>query len=175
MHKENMFFSLHQAINNIKFQEEEKIATARDKESMKSLIGKHCRQSQKGRKCQQKLQNTGLDVVGSIEVVLLFFCLIVYAAYDSRNNRVALVQQRSPVVKNLGDFAVATGMKHVVVLSGLEFMTLQKIDASRYMTYLAPILMEQMILGNDLGGKNVLEYNPAQRTRISTLAEGNSM
>jgi len=34
-----MFFSLHQAINHIKFQEEEKIATGRDRESMKSLIG----------------------------------------------------------------------------------------------------------------------------------------
>ncbi|KAJ6906041.1 clast3-related protein [Populus alba x Populus x berolinensis] len=51
-------------------------------------------------------------------------------AYDSRNNGVALVQQRSPVVKNLGDFAVATGMKHVEVLSSLEFMRLQKIDVS---------------------------------------------
>ncbi|KAL9370923.1 hypothetical protein Peur_036063 [Populus x canadensis] len=64
---------------------------------------------------------------------------------DSRNNGVALVQQRSPVVKvvelgvigefakkNLGDFALATGMKHVVVLSSLDFMRLQKIDASRY-------------------------------------------
>ncbi|KAL9333433.1 hypothetical protein Peur_073572 [Populus x canadensis] len=63
-------------------------------------------------------------------------------SYDTRNNGVALVQQRSPVVelgvigefakKNLGDFAIATGMKHVVVLSSLEFMRLQKIDASRY-------------------------------------------
>ncbi|XP_052311685.1 uncharacterized protein LOC112328657 isoform X2 [Populus trichocarpa] len=34
--------------------------------------------------------------------------------------------------KNLGDFALATGMKHVVVLSSLEFMRLQKIDASRH-------------------------------------------
>jgi len=42
------------------------------------------------------------------------------------------------------------------------------------MTYLAPILMEQMILGNG-GWKKWLEYNPAQRTRICTLAEGNSM
>lgn len=53
-----MFFSLHQAINHVKFQEEEKIATGRDSESMKSLIGKHCRQSQKGRKMKQKMQNT---------------------------------------------------------------------------------------------------------------------
>jgi hypothetical protein len=30
-----------------------------------------------------------------------FFCLIVYAAYDTRNNGVALVQQRSPVVELL--------------------------------------------------------------------------
>ncbi|KAJ6896524.1 hypothetical protein NC651_022661 [Populus alba x Populus x berolinensis] len=50
--------------------------------------------------------------------------------YDSRNNGVAFVQQRSPVVKNMGDFAVSTGMKHVVALSSLEFMRLQKIDAS---------------------------------------------
>jgi len=50
IHKENMFFSLHQAINHIKFQEEEKIATGKDRECMKSLIGKHCRQSQKGGK-----------------------------------------------------------------------------------------------------------------------------
>jgi len=34
--------------------------------------------------------------------------------------------------KNLADFAVATGMNHVLVLSSLEFMRLQKIDTSRY-------------------------------------------
>lgn len=58
MHKENMFFSLHQAINYIKFQEEDKIATDRDSESMKSLIGKHVDKVRKAGKCQQKLQNT---------------------------------------------------------------------------------------------------------------------
>jgi proteasome assembly chaperone 2 len=34
--------------------------------------------------------------------------------------------------RNLAHFAVATGMNHVLVLSSLEFMRLQKIDTSRY-------------------------------------------
>lgn len=34
--------------------------------------------------------------------------------------------------KNLADFAAASGKKHVVVLSGLDFGKLQRIDMSRY-------------------------------------------
>ncbi|XP_052311683.1 uncharacterized protein LOC112328657 isoform X1 [Populus trichocarpa] len=80
--------------------------------------------------------------------------------------------------KNLGDFALATGMKHVVVLSSLEFMRLQKIDASSGLQ-----IYDVSCTNTDgtddswewLGWKKWLEYNPAQRTRICTLAEGNSM
>ncbi|KAL9391522.1 hypothetical protein Peur_015442 [Populus x canadensis] len=123
-------------------------------------------------------------------------------AYDSRNNGVALVQQRSPVVKvvgllsfpffliiiygmmvefarNLADFAVATGMNHVLVLSSLEFMRLQKIDTSSGMQifYLSSTNTD----GTDdccerLGWKKWQEYNPDQRSwkYLSSLAEGNA-
>lgn len=37
--------------------------------------------------------------------------------------------------KNLADFAVASGKKHVVVLSGLDFGRLQRIDMSRYIYF----------------------------------------
>lgn len=108
-------------------------------------------------------------------------------AYDSRNNGVVLVQQRSPVVKgmmvefarNLADFAVATGMNHVLVLSSLEFMRLQKIDTSSGMQifYLSSTNTD----GTDdccerLGWKKWQEYNPDQRSwkYLSSLAEGNA-
>lgn len=39
--------------------------------------------------------------------------------------------------KKLADFAAASGKKHVVMLSGLDFGRLQRIDMSRYSNYLS--------------------------------------
>ncbi|KAK4562890.1 hypothetical protein RGQ29_005396 [Quercus rubra] len=100
-------------------------------------------------------------------------------AYDSSSNALTLVQQRSPVVKgkmvefakNLADFAAATGKKHAVVLSSLDF-------GSGLQTY---YLSSTNSDGTDdyceqLGWKRLREYNPTQRCwkYLSTLAEGNA-
>lgn len=45
--------------------------------------------------------------------------------------------------KNLADFAVASGKKHVVVLSSLDFGRWQKIDMSRYWKW-NPFLILQL-------------------------------
>ncbi|KAB2043127.1 hypothetical protein ERO13_D02G235800v2 [Gossypium hirsutum] len=109
-------------------------------------------------------------------------------AYESAFSRVALLQQRSPVVKgrmvefakNLANFAAASGKKHVVLLSSLDFGKWQKIDMSSgpQIYYLSSINPD----GRDdnceqLGWKRLQEYNPAQRCwkYLSTLAEGNTM
>lgn len=109
-------------------------------------------------------------------------------AYDSPANALTLVQQRSPVVqgmmiefaKNLADFAVASGKKHIVVLSGLDFGRWQRIDmSSGLQTY---YLSSTNSDGTDeyceqLGWKRLQEYNPAQRSwkYLSALAEGNPL
>ncbi|KAL7002739.1 hypothetical protein U1Q18_003895 [Sarracenia purpurea var. burkii] len=108
-------------------------------------------------------------------------------AYDSSSNLLTLIQQRSPVVKgmmlefakNMADFAVASGKKHIVVLSSLDFRQWQTIDMSSGLQiyYLSGGNMD----GTDedcegLGWKRLPEYNPAQRLwkYVSTLAEGNA-
>ncbi|EXB63642.1 hypothetical protein L484_026984 [Morus notabilis] len=61
-------------------------------------------------------------------------------AYESPSNALTLLQQRSPIVKgtiiefakNLADFAAASGKKHVVLLSSLDFGRWQRIDVSRF-------------------------------------------
>lgn len=109
-------------------------------------------------------------------------------AYDSSSNALTLVQQRSPVVKgmmiefakNLAIFAAATGKKHIVVLSSLDFGRWQTIDMSSGLQiyYLSSANMD----GTDdvcerLGFKRLQEYDPAQRRwkYLSALAEGNAM
>lgn len=106
-------------------------------------------------------------------------------AYESAANRLSLVQQRSPVVKgmmiqfaqNLADFAVASGKKHVIVLSSLDFRWWQNVDMSSGMQihYLSSTNAD----GTDddcekLGWKRLQEYNPSQRRwkHLSSLAEG---
>lgn len=42
--------------------------------------------------------------------------------------------------KNLADFAAASGNKHVVVLSALDFGRLQRIDMSRYRNIVQKLL-----------------------------------
>ncbi|KAF2305861.1 hypothetical protein GH714_008484 [Hevea brasiliensis] len=109
-------------------------------------------------------------------------------AYDSPASALTLIQQRSPVVqgmmiefaKNLADFAVASGKKHIVVLSGLDFGRWQRIDmSSGLQTY---YLSSTNNDGTDeyceqLGWKRLQEYNPAQRSwkYLSALAEGNAL
>lgn len=109
-------------------------------------------------------------------------------AYDSASNALTLVQQRSPVVKgttvefakNLADFAAASGKKHVVVLSSLDFGRWRNIDMSSGLQiyYLSSTNAD----GTDdycdrLGWKRLQEYNPAQRCwkYLSTLAEGSAV
>jgi hypothetical protein len=46
--------------------------------------------------------------------------------------------------KNLADFAAATGKKHAVVLSGLDFGRCRNIDMSRYRS----VIMFYLVLGN---------------------------
>ncbi|CAO2815120.1 unnamed protein product [Amaranthus hypochondriacus] len=108
--------------------------------------------------------------------------------YDSPSNELTFVQQRSPIVKgmmvqfaqSLADFAVATGMKHVVVLSSLEFGRWQKVDMSSGMPihYLSSTNVDGT---NDdcenFGWKRLPEYNPSLRRwqYLSDVAGGNSV
>ncbi|XP_062178103.1 uncharacterized protein LOC133882889 [Alnus glutinosa] len=108
-------------------------------------------------------------------------------AYDSLPIGLTLLQQRSPVVKgmmvefakNLADFAAASGKKHVVVLSSLDFGRLRNIDmSSGLQTY---YLSSTNTDGTDdycegLGWKRLQEYNPTQRgwKYLSNLAERNA-
>ncbi|KAK2978371.1 hypothetical protein RJ640_016473 [Escallonia rubra] len=109
-------------------------------------------------------------------------------AYDSPSNALTIVQQRSPVSKgmmvefamSLADFAAASGKKHIVVLSSLDFVRWQMIDMSSGLQiyYLSSINTD----GTDdecekLGWKRLPEYNPAQRRwkYLSDLAEGNAL
>ncbi|XP_009761533.1 uncharacterized protein [Nicotiana sylvestris] len=94
--------------------------------------------------------------------------------YESSPDALALVQQRSPVVKgmmvefarNLANFAAANGKKHVIVLSGLEFGRWRNIDMSSGLQihYLSSSNSD----GTDdqcesQGWKRLPEYDPSQR------------
>ncbi|XP_047341775.1 proteasome assembly chaperone 2 [Impatiens glandulifera] len=92
-------------------------------------------------------------------------------AYTTSSNALTLVQQRSPIKKgmmvefskNLADFAVATGKKHVVVLSSLDFVRWQKVDmSSGLQIYYLSSASED---GRDeecerRGWKRLIEYSP---------------
>ncbi|KAI8554375.1 hypothetical protein RHMOL_Rhmol05G0093900 [Rhododendron molle] len=108
-------------------------------------------------------------------------------AYDSTSNSLTLIQQRSPVVKgmmiefakNVADFAAASGKKHIVLLSSLDFGRWQTIDMSSGLQIY--YLSSASVDGTDvdcerLGWERLQEYNPAQRMwkYLSTLAEGNA-
>ncbi|CAI0406758.1 unnamed protein product [Linum tenue] len=109
-------------------------------------------------------------------------------AYQSPANAMTLVQQRSPVVKgmmveyakNLAEFAAASGKKHVVVLSSLEFSRWQKIDMSSGLQIY--YLSSSNTDGTDdfcakLGWRRLQDYDPTQRTwnYLSSLAQGSTM
>ncbi|CAN1133584.1 Proteasome assembly chaperone 2 [Linum perenne] len=109
-------------------------------------------------------------------------------AYQSPANAMALVQQRSPVVKgmmvefakNLAEFAASSGKKHVVILSSLEFARWQKIDMSSGLQiyYLSSSNTDGTAdYCAQLGWKKVQDYDPDQRSwkYLSSLAEGNTM
>ncbi|KAJ0880716.1 putative proteasome assembly chaperone 2 [Helianthus annuus] len=108
-------------------------------------------------------------------------------AYESPSSALTLIQQRSPVVKgmmvefakNLANFAVASGKKHVVILSSLDFGRWQTVDMSSGL----PIhyLSNTNVDGADdkcekLGWKKMKEYDPNQKLwkYLNTLAEGNA-
>ncbi|CAB4290316.1 unnamed protein product [Prunus armeniaca] len=109
-------------------------------------------------------------------------------AYDSSANAMTLIQQRSPVVKgrmiefakNLADYVAASGKKHVVVLSSLDFGRWQRVDMSSGLQTL--YLSSTNSDGTDdyceqLGWKKLQEYKPTQKAwkYLSTLAEGNAI
>ncbi|KAG5097939.1 hypothetical protein JHK82_047793 [Glycine max] len=64
-------------------------------------------------------------------------------AYDSLSNALTIIQQRSPVVKvspegmmiefakNMANFLVGSGKKHIIVFSRLYFGKWKKVDMSR--------------------------------------------
>ncbi|PWA41703.1 clast3-related protein [Artemisia annua] len=108
-------------------------------------------------------------------------------AYESPANALSLIQQRSPVVKgmmvefakNLADFAVASGKKHVIILSSLDFGRWQTIDMSSGLQiyYLSNTNAD----GVDdqcekLGWKRMKEYDPNQKLwkYLDNLAKGNA-
>ncbi|XP_028090293.1 uncharacterized protein LOC114290539 isoform X3 [Camellia sinensis] len=99
--------------------------------------------------------------------------------YPSFLLRFYLLGMMVEFVKNVADFAAASGKKHIVVLSSLDFGRWQTIDMSSglHIYYLSSASMD----GTDddcerLGWKRLQEYNPEQRLwkYLSTLAEGNA-
>lgn len=109
-------------------------------------------------------------------------------AYDSISNEATFVQLRSPILKgkmcdfarNLADFAVATGKKHVVVLSGLDFGRWQHVDMSSGLPihYLSSISADGVDKNcENLGWKRVQNYNPSQGQweNLNKIAEGNHL
>ncbi|KAJ4716427.1 Proteasome assembly chaperone 2 [Melia azedarach] len=145
------------------------------------------------------VSSTGAETVGYLDDPFVLPCVgndayrpiprgdlaLPLQAYESPSSGLTLVQQRSPVVKGmmveyakkLADFAAASGKKHVVMLSGLDFGRLQRIDMSSGLQiyYLSSASAD----GTDdyceqLGWKRLQEYNPSQRCwkYLSTLAEG---
>ncbi|VFQ68351.1 unnamed protein product [Cuscuta campestris] len=104
--------------------------------------------------------------------------------YESSSCELSIIQQRSPVVKgmmvqfarNLADFAAASRIQHIVLLSSLDFGRWQSIDmSSGLQTY---YLSSSSLDGKDdecerLGFKMLQEYNPSQRMwkYLSNLAE----
>ncbi|KAI4298397.1 hypothetical protein L6164_031963 [Bauhinia variegata] len=106
-------------------------------------------------------------------------------AYDSSSNALTIVQQRSPVVKgmtvefakNLADFAVTNGKKHIVLLSSLDFGKWQNIDmSSGLQIYYLSSSNNDGSDGNceQHGWKKLHEYNPSQKhwKYLCDLAEG---
>ncbi|KAH9656465.1 proteasome assembly chaperone 2 [Citrus sinensis] len=162
------------------------------------------------------VSSTGAETVGYLDDQFVLPCVgndayrpsprgglaLPLQAYESSSSGLTLIQQRSPVVKgmmveyakNLADFAAASGNKHVVVLSALDFGRLQRIDMSSepcifkmsYVSFLGHFsgpqiyyLSSTSVDGTDdyceqLGWKRLQEYNPAQRgwKYLSSLAEG---
>ncbi|KAK9741993.1 hypothetical protein RND81_03G141900 [Saponaria officinalis] len=108
--------------------------------------------------------------------------------YNLASDGLTFVQQRSPVIKgmmvqfakNLADFAVAAGKKHVILLSSLDFQRWQKVDMSSgiQIHYVSSSNAD----GTDddcekLGWKKLEEYKPSQRrwAYLQTIAEGSSL
>ncbi|XVE94104.1 hypothetical protein REPUB_Repub01dG0252400 [Reevesia pubescens] len=95
-------------------------------------------------------------------------------------NEICVYGRMIEFAKNLANFAAASGKKHVVLLSSLDFGKWQKIDmlSGLQLYYLSNTNPD----GRDdnceqLGWKRLQEYNPALRCwkYLSTLAERNTM
>ncbi|CAH9126157.1 unnamed protein product [Cuscuta epithymum] len=108
--------------------------------------------------------------------------------YESCSSGLSILQQRSPVLKgmmvpfakNLANFAAASRIQHVVLLSSLDFGRWQSIDmSSGLQTY---YLSGSNIDGKEdecerLGFKRLKEYNPSQRMwkYLSNLIEASDL
>ncbi|XP_062020370.1 uncharacterized protein LOC133736787 [Rosa rugosa] len=106
-------------------------------------------------------------------------------AYESASNGMALIDfflqgRMIEFAKKLADYVAASGKKHVIVLSSLDFGRWQRIDMSSgsQMHYLSSSNAD----GTDdyceqLGWKRLQDYNPSQRSwkYLNTLADGNAM
>ncbi|KAL9230899.1 hypothetical protein vseg_006190 [Gypsophila vaccaria] len=127
----------------------------------------------------------GNDAYGTLPLGRLALPLEVYGP---ASENLSFVQQRSPVIKgmmiqfakNLADFAVAAGKKHVVLLSSLDFQRWQKVDMSSGVQI--HYLSSSNVDGTDddcekLGWKKLQEYNPSQRrwAYLQTISEGSAV
>ncbi|CAA0826445.1 clast3-related [Striga hermonthica] len=109
-------------------------------------------------------------------------------AYESSSSALSLVQQRSPVskgmmieyAKNMANFAVANGKKHIVILSSLDFGRWKNINMTSGLQIY--YLSSSSLDGTDsdcerLGWNRLQDYNPDQRTwkYLETLATDSSI
>ncbi|CAM8901545.1 unnamed protein product [Rhodiola kirilowii] len=107
-------------------------------------------------------------------------------AYNSSRNGLTLVQQRSPIIKgkmveyakHIADFAAASGKKHVIILSSLDFVHWQNIDLSSGLQVFYVCSSNEDGSNPEcesLGWKKLLDYDPKQRgwEYLSKLAEAN--
>ncbi|KAL2336227.1 hypothetical protein Fmac_010673 [Flemingia macrophylla] len=105
-------------------------------------------------------------------------------AYDSPSNAITIIQQRSPVIKgmmvefakNMAGFLAGSGKKHIIVLSSLDFGKWQKVDMSRFITFLVPTSNGADEKREQLGWKKLREYDHSQKhwKYLSDLVEGNA-
>ncbi|KAL2330828.1 hypothetical protein Fmac_018409 [Flemingia macrophylla] len=105
-------------------------------------------------------------------------------AYDSSSNALTIIQQRSPVIKgmmvefakNMAGFLAGSGKKHIIVLPSLDFGKWQKVDMSRFITFLVPTKNGTDENCEQLGWKKLQEYDPSQKhwKYLSDLVEGNA-
>ncbi|KAG0473866.1 hypothetical protein HPP92_015723 [Vanilla planifolia] len=106
-------------------------------------------------------------------------------AYESPSHAVALIQQRSPIIKgmmveyakNLAHFISTIGKKHIVILSSLDSGKRKQIDAASFMQiyYISSVSDDGTDMDCErLGWKRLEEYRPSERRwkYLNHLADG---